>query len=141
MANVKKMKIVDGKLTVIEMQDREEVVKTINSIFDEIDDLKTQNALLRKELAKPKDEQLLKLKLQLEETKAELSKVKSDALYIFSEKDKAVIHDFWLEHRDKCPVEGKNMAFVVWGTGIGDCVEYGCRVCGDVVDLTDTSRW
>ena len=141
MANVKKMKIVDGKLTVIEMQDREEVVKTVNSIFDEIDDLKTQNALLRKELARPKDEQILKLKLQLEEVKAELSKVKSDALYIFSEKDKAAIHDFWLEHREKCPAEGKSMAYVVWGTGIGDCIEYGCRICGDVIDLTDTRRW
>lgn len=141
MSKAKKMKIIDGKLTLVDIHDREEVIKVVNEVFDQLDDKTKENLELKRKLEKPTEDKLAEMKAELDMVKAELQKAHKNSLYILSEKDKETAHQFWLEHREVCPNKGRNMVYVVWGTGIGNCIEYGCRVCGDMVDLTDASIW
>lgn len=145
MAKKMKMMKVNGKPQLVEYFDREDIMKMLNDTFDDLEDsIKRKDEVIEsqaREIDRPNDEKLADAIRENEVLKEKISELYKNSLYMLSDEDRRKSHEFWDEHRKTCPGKGRYMEWAVWGTGIGSCIEYRCKHCGEKIDLTDVDSW
>lgn len=143
----KKMKVIEvnGKPQLREYFDREDIIKMLNDAFDDLEgSIKRKDEVIEsqaREIDRPNDEKLADAIRENEMLKEKISELYKNSLYVLSAEDRKKSQEFWSEHRKVCAGKGRHMEWVIYGTGIGSCLEYRCKTCGEKIDLTDISKW
>lgn len=137
----KTMKYVDGELVFMQEHDRDEFIGIVNTLYDRLEDKDKKIYVLEERLKRPTDEALAEAHEIIAALREENKKLQRDSLYMLSESDREKSHRFWEEHRKTCAGKGRYMEWIVTGTGLGMCLEYKCKHCGEGIDLTDIDSW
>lgn len=108
--------------------------KMIESIRQEYNHIKVQNANLRRQLAEwDKDEEIQKAN--------ELaSYYRRHSLHELSEKEAGRVAEFRKKHYASCHNAG-TYRFELTGTGIAEAISVECPVCGTKEDVSDYDVW
>lgn len=112
-----------------------DIKETLQELEDLIDILQEDKEDYRKAYLKVKDEKFKDE--ELERLKEELEFYKKNSLVVLSDAQRERATEFQREHYKKCETGHRSFVYTVTPTNVITIVELRCPVCGEIIDVSN----